>query len=103
MFWWLVDWLGRQRSIVIGLLILAGGVLILLLSPGLEAMLPGMFAIGLGWNFAFVSSTVVMGDAALPAERASLLGFNDFAATGVAALSATLAGAGAFLPLAREQ
>jgi len=99
----LVDWLGRQPSIVIGLLILAGGVLILLLSPGLEAMLPGMFAIGLGWNFAFVSSTVVMGDAALPAERASLLGFNDFAATGVAALSATLAGAGAFLPLAREQ
>jgi hypothetical protein len=78
-------------------------VIILLLGSGLAAVMPGMFAIGLGWNFAFVGSTAVMGDAALPAERAGLLGFNDFAATGVAALSATLAGAilglGGLVPL----
>jgi MFS family permease len=87
-----VDWLGRQRSIMLGLVILAGGVLILLLSPGLAAILPGMFAIGLGWNLAFVGSTAVMGDAASPHERGGLLGFNDFVATGMAAVCAVLAG-----------
>ena len=87
-----VDWLGRQRSIMLGLSVMAGGVLVLMLSPGLVAILPGMFAIGLGWNLAFVGSTAVMGDAAGPHERAGLLGFNDFVATGMAAVSAVLAG-----------
>jgi MFS family permease len=93
-----VDWLGRQRSIALGLSILAGGVLILPLSPDLIATLPGMFAIGLGWNLAFVGSTAVMGDAAGSHERAGLLGFNDFLATGVAAGAAV--GAGMILGMA---
>ena len=99
-----VDWLGRQRSIMLGLLVMTGGVLILLISPGLQALLPGMFAIGLGWNLAFVGSTAVMGDAAGPHERAGLLGFNDFVATAAAAIVAVLAGMvlgmGGFIPLA---
>ena len=99
-----VDWLGRQRSIMLGLLVMTGGVLILLTSPGLQALLPGMFAIGLGWNLAFVGSTAVMGDAAGPHERAGLLGFNDFVATAAAAIVAVLAGMvlgmGGFIPLA---
>jgi hypothetical protein len=63
-----------------------------------------MFAIGLGWNLAFVGSTAVMGDAAGPHERAGLLGFNDVVATGMAAIVAVLAGMilgmGGLIPLA---
>ena len=88
----LVDWLGRQRSIIIGLLVLTGGVLTLAVSPSLWAMMPAMFTIGLGWNIAFVGSTAVLADAASPAERARLLGFNDFVATSASAVSAVVVG-----------
>ncbi|MBI2304312.1 MAG: MFS transporter [Chloroflexi bacterium] len=87
-----VDWLGRQRSIVLGLLILAFGVLALVASPGLEAVLPGMLLIGVGWNVSFVGSTTMLSDATRPVERARLLGFSDFASASMAALGAVLAG-----------
>lgn len=87
-----VDRLGCRRSIVLGLLILACGVLLLMASPGLGTVLLALFTIGLGWNFAFVGSTAVLADAAQPLERARLLGFNDFAAINMGALGAALCG-----------
>lgn len=86
----LVDRLGRQRSIVLGLLVLTGGVLLLLAGEGLQTFLPALFTIGLGWNLAYVGSTVVLADAAQPLERARLLGFNDFAAINAGALGAAV-------------
>ena len=86
----LVDRLGRQRAIVLGLLIMTGGVLLLLAGQGLETMLPALFVIGLGWNLAFVGSTAVLADAARPVERARLLGFNDFVAINAGALGAAV-------------
>ncbi|HZJ09154.1 MAG TPA: MFS transporter [Trueperaceae bacterium] len=86
----LVDRLGRQRSIVLGLLVLTGGVLLLLAGEGLQTFLPALFVIGLGWNLAYVGSTVVLADATRPLERARLLGFNDFAAINFGALGAAV-------------
>ena len=83
-----VERIGRLRSIVLGLLMLAAGVLMLL--PGAELLnfMPGMFVVGVGWNVAFVASTTVLADAARPNERGRLLGFSDFVAIlGAAALS----------------
>lgn len=88
----LVDRLGRQQALVLGLAGLAAGALALLASGSLEAILVGMFAVGVGWNLAFVASTAVLADAATPAERARLLGFNDFAAMGMGALAAATGG-----------
>lgn len=88
-----VDGIGRTRSIVIGLLILAGGLLILVTSPAFLVVMLGMFAIGIGWNLAFVASTAVLADAARPLERARLLGFSDFGAMAAAAAATVLAGA----------
>jgi len=99
----LVDRLGRRRSIVLGLLVLAIGVFLLLAGQGMETMLPALFIIGLGWNLAFVGSTAVLADAARPLERARLLGFSDFAAIGMSALGAAVCalilGAAGLVPL----
>lgn len=84
----LVDRLGRQRSIVLGLLVMTAGVLSILAGAGLRTLLPALFIIGLGWNLAYVGSTVVLADAARPLERARLLGFNDFVAINFGALGA---------------
>ncbi len=81
----IVERIGRARAMVSGLLTLAGGLLMLSLSGELYCVIPGMFIIGMGWNIAFVASTAVLADAARPSERAGLLGFNDFAAVGLAA------------------
>lgn len=88
----LVDHLGRQRAIIIGLGILAAGALLLMVGTDLYIVLPAMFAIGLGWDVAFVGSTAVVGDAARPLERAGLLGFNDFVAIALASLGSIGAG-----------
>ena len=69
-----VERIGRRRAMACGLVTLASGLLGLAASEGLYAVIPSMFAIGLGWNIAFVASTVVLADAARPSERAGLAG-----------------------------
>ncbi|HSH21729.1 MAG TPA: MFS transporter, partial [Candidatus Caenarcaniphilales bacterium] len=81
----LVDRMGRFRSVIVGLVVLAAGVLALLPGGELVNFVPGMFAIGVGWNIAFVASTAVLADAARPAERGRLLGFSDALSVAVAA------------------
>jgi MFS family permease len=88
----MVDRIGRERSIVLGLVVLAAGAFTVLWGVELTTVLPAMFAIGIGWNISFVGATAMMADATQPEERASLLGFSDFAALGCAAIGAVLAG-----------
>jgi MFS family permease len=87
-----VERIGRLRAVLAGLLVLAGGVLILLPGPELINFMPGMFAVGLGWNIAYVASTTILADTALPSERGRLLGFSDFLALCAAAALSVLAG-----------
>jgi MFS family permease len=88
----LVERIGRLRSVVAGLVVLAGGVLVLLPGPELVNFMPGMFAVGVGWNIAFVASTTILADAARPTERGRLLGFSDFVALCAAAVLSVVAG-----------
>jgi MFS family permease len=87
-----VDRIGRDRAVVLGLLVLTGGILTLLAEVELQWVAPAMFAIGVGWNVAFVAATTMLADATEPLERARLLGFVDFAALGSAAVGSILAG-----------
>ena len=73
----LVEAIGRFRSVLVGLLVLAGGVLLLLPGGQLLNFVPGMFAVGVGWNIAYVAATAILADAARPAERGRLLGASD--------------------------
>jgi MFS family permease len=68
--------------------VLAAGVALLLPAVELFNFLPGMFAVGVGWNIAYVASTAILADAATATERGRLLGASDFLALlGGAALS----------------
>jgi MFS family permease len=73
----LVDRIGRFLSVLVGLAVLAGGVLLMLPGVALLNILPAMFAVGVGWNIAFVASTAILADVARPTERGRLLGFSD--------------------------
>jgi len=84
----LVDRIGRQNAIVIGLSVLTVGALSMLMGGSLIVMIPALFLIGVGWNIAFVGSTATLADATEPRERGSLLGFNDFVATNMGAVGA---------------
>jgi MFS family permease len=89
-----VDRVGRVRSAIVGLLILGGGTLALMSEGHLHLVAPSMFAIGLGWNLAFVAATAMMSDATGPQERARLLGLSDLLGVGLGGVGSAL-GAGA--------
>ena len=88
----LVERIGKLRSVVLGLVVLAGGVLLLLPGPQLLTFMPGMFVVGVGWNIAFVASSTVLADSAQASERGRLLGFSDFVAILAAAGLSGIAG-----------
>jgi MFS family permease len=87
-----VDRIGRERAVLIGLAVLGGGVLALLSRIEVYSVAPAMFAIGVGWNIGFVAATAMLADATEPTERGRLLGFADFLALGAASIGASLAG-----------
>jgi MFS family permease len=89
----LVDRLGRDRSILGGSVVLALGCLALVPGRALGWVVPAMFAIGVGWNVAFVAATAMLSDATQPQERGRLLGFVDFVAIASAAVGSVVAGA----------
>jgi MFS family permease len=88
----LVEAFGRFRSVLVGLIVLAGGALLMMPGVSLVNFIPGMFLVGVGWNIAFVASTTILADAARPAERGRLLGFSDFLALLGSASMALLGG-----------
>jgi len=87
-----VEIVGRFRSVLVGLIVLAAGSLILLPGAELIFFVPGMFAVGVGWNIAFVASTAILADAANANERGRLLGLSDFLALLGAALLSVISG-----------
>jgi MFS family permease len=76
----LVDRFGRPRALAGGLLLMGASVISLLWVTSVPASAVALFGLGLGWNFSFVAATAVLSDAARPAERGKLLGFNDLLA-----------------------
>jgi MFS family permease len=88
-----VDRIGRDRAILGGMVVLAIGCLGLAVGLELGSAVPAMFAIGVGWNLAFVAATAMISDATEPHERARLLGFADFLAIAAAAGGSVVAGA----------
>ena len=87
-----VERIGRFASVLVGLVVLAAGALLLMPGAELANFVPGMFAVGVGWNVAYVASTTILADVARANERGRLLGMSDFIAIAVAAVLSVLAG-----------
>ena len=106
----LVERIGRRRSIVIGLAIMAVSNAALAGLSGLLGMSVCLFGLGLGWNLSYVAATTELVSLTSPSERGRLIGFTDLVSSltgaGLALLggvvysgagAATLAGAAAVL------
>jgi len=53
---------------------------------------PGMALLGLGWNFSFTSSTLMLTDCYRPVEALQVQAFNDFVIFSVSGISTLIAG-----------
>jgi MFS family permease len=91
---WVADRFGRVKATV------AGGCLLLtaLLSATAAAgqnqalLMLGLFLLGLGWNFGFVSGSALLTESVQPMERARMQGLADSTMGGVAAIGAVSSG-----------
>ena len=86
------DRVGRRQAIFVGLGLLALGGGVVALVPGAAGFAVGLLLVGFGWSFAFIGSTVLLADAALPERRARTVGRADLSAQLAAA--AVAAGGG---------
>lgn len=73
----LADRIGRRTTLVAGLVLMAVSCASMLEVKSVVATAIALFFLGLGWNISFVSASAQLVDAALPAERGRLIGFND--------------------------
>ncbi len=84
----LIDKIGRRRSMVIGLAVMAlsnGGLVWL---GGIPGMSVSLFGLGLGWSLAYVAATTELVDLATASERGRLIGLTDLVSSfGGAALA----------------
>lgn len=83
----IVERLGVKRVIVLGVLAMAGSVLLALTGGELLSYAGALILLGLGWNLLYVGATVLLTHSYLPAERFKVQAANDLV------LNATQAGA----------
>jgi MFS family permease len=89
----IVERLGRRRSIVIGLAVMAASNALLWPLDGIAGMSLSLFGLGLGWSLSYVAATAELVELAAPAERGRLIGFNDLLAALTGAILALTGGA----------
>jgi MFS family permease len=72
-----IDRIGRALSLSGGLLLMGVSVSTLVWVTSVPAIAVALFALGLGWNVAYVAATAELIERTEPWERGRLLGFND--------------------------
>ena len=87
-----IDRIGRQVALAVGLLVMAASTLGLLWIEGVAATAVLLFGLGVGWNLSFVAATAQLVDATAPSERGRLLGFNDLVSALLGAALALVGG-----------
>jgi MFS family permease len=86
-----LDRWGRRTGLMGGAALLAGGVLLALVT-GTVVPSVGLFLVGVGWSAAYLGSTAVVSDLATPVERGGALGLTDLVAS-LSAAAGVLSGA----------
>jgi MFS family permease len=92
---WVLDRVGRPRTLVAGVVATLAGVAVSMLVPGTPASGVALLLIGVGWSACYLGSTAVVSDVTAPAERAGALGLVDLVAA-LAAGVGVLGGAALF-------
>ena len=75
----LVERLGTKAMQIIGIMLMAAGIIIAASGHTFFNYLTALISIGLGWNFLFVAGTVMLTRSYYPSERFKAQGVNDFA------------------------
>jgi MFS family permease len=88
----LVDRVGRRRSLIGGLVIMAVSTVMLAWVVSIPAMSLSLYLLGLGWNVSYVAASAELVTHAKPVERGRLVGFTDTCAGLTAAGLALLGG-----------
>jgi MFS family permease len=88
----LVDRVGRRRSLIAGLAVMAVSTVMLAWVVSIQAMSLSLFLLGLGWNVSYVAASAELVTHARPVERGRLVGFTDLMAGLIAAALALLGG-----------
>ena len=100
-----IERIGRRRSMVIGLGVIALSNAGMSWFGSIAGMSLAMFGLGLGWCLAYIAATTELVDLAGPAERGRLVGLSDlcssFGGAGLALAGGVVyTGAGGSVPLA---
>jgi MFS family permease len=90
---YLIDRLGLQRVMLGGALILLASGFVGYGATSLLAYYSALILLGVGWNFLFVSATVLLTQTYAPGERFRAQALNDFLVFGVQATASLSAGA----------
>ena len=88
----LIDRVGRRRSLIAGLAVMAVSTVMLAWVVSIPAMSLSLFLLGLGWNVSYVAASAELVTHARPVERGRLVGFTDLMAGLIAAALALLGG-----------
>jgi MFS family permease len=100
----LVDRIGRRRSMVIGLAVMALANAGLVWLDTIAGMSLSLFGLGLGWCLAYVAATTELVDLAAASERGRLIGLTDllssFSAAALALSGGVVYSGGGSVPLA---
>src|SRR5438105_10693966 len=81
----LVERIGRRRSIVVGLALMASSNASLSWFAGIPGMSLALFGLGLGWSLSYVAATTELVSLVAPGERGRLIGFVDLLSSFVGA------------------
>jgi MFS family permease len=87
-----VERIGRRRSMIIGLTVIALSNAGLAFLTSIAGMSLSLFGLGLGWSLAYVAATTELVNLTSPAERGRLVGTSDFLSSGTAAVFALAGG-----------
>ena len=88
----LVDRVGRHRTLIAGLIVMAVSTSMLAWAVSIPAMSLSLFLLGLGWNLSYVAASAELVTHAKPVERGRLVGFTDLLAGLTAAALALVGG-----------
>jgi MFS family permease len=88
----LIDRVGRRRSLIAGLAVMAVSTVMLAWVVSIPSMSASLFLLGLGWNVSYVAASAELVTHAKPVERGRLVGFTDLMAGLLAAGLALIGG-----------
>lgn len=88
----LIDRFGAERVILAGMLLIAGSSFVALGGVTVVTVSTALALLGVGWNLAYVGSTVVVTGCYAPAERGKVQAFNDFCVLSLVAIASVAAG-----------